>query len=68
MIKQRTRNYATDKRTREIDVNGKFNLKRTREDSKKSNYNGVVHKPNPDIKHNISKTSKEPTSSNTDNR
>ena len=43
MTKQRTRNYATDKRKREVDVTGKLNLK----DARKSNYNRVVHKPNP---------------------
>ena len=68
MPKQRTKNYATNKRKHRIDVNGKFNLKKTREDSKKYNYNCVVHKPNPNIKQNISKISKEPTISNTENR
>ena len=38
-------------------------LKKTREDSKKSNYNRVVHKPNPNLSKKISKTRKEPTSS-----
>ena len=58
----------TDKCKHDVDVTGKFNLKKTGEDAKKSNYNPMVHKPNPPLDNNISKSKDEIQSSQMEKR